>query len=126
MEIFGVGPFELLLVVIIGFLVLGPERIPGVMRSLGKAIRQLQQAMQKMLTTEAGGTLSIPHEVAELQRDLNSLRSDFKQMTQQIVSAPERLVTPPKSGTAPQENKAPGAASTDSAEIIDLGAPPQV
>lgn len=120
MEVFGVGPFELLLVVIIGFLILGPERIPGVLRTIGKTIRQLQQSMQKMLTTESGETLSIPHEVAELQRDLQNLRSDFKQITQQIGSAPDRLIAPPKPSPAIQNDQTAGT------ENIDQGAPPQV
>ena len=34
MDFLGIGPVEIALVVLVAFIVLGPERIPGVMRHL--------------------------------------------------------------------------------------------
>lgn len=124
MEVFGVGPLELLLIAVIIFVVLGPERIPGVMRTLGATIRQVQQAMQKIMTTESGEKISIPREVAELQRDLKNLRTDFNQMAQQILTAPDQPASP--SGTNPptKDSKPISTAPTSDNDIIDPGAPP--
>ena len=43
MNVFGVGPLELLVVLVIAFLVLGPDRMSSTARSLGKIVRDLRQ-----------------------------------------------------------------------------------
>ena len=47
MDFLGIGPVEIALVVLIAFIVLGPERIPGVMRQLGKWTRQLRETVEQ-------------------------------------------------------------------------------
>lgn len=124
MEVFGVGPLELLLIAVIIFVVLGPERIPGVMRTLGATIRQVQQSMQKIMTTESGEKISIPREVAELQRDLKNLRTDFNQMAQQILLPPDQPTSPSGANPSNQDSKPISTAPASDNDIIDLGAPP--
>lgn len=41
---FGVGPQELLVVLIVGLLVLGPKRLPEIARSLGKGLAEFRRA----------------------------------------------------------------------------------
>lgn len=41
--IFGIGPLELILIAILALIVLGPERLPEVMREVAKVMRQLRQ-----------------------------------------------------------------------------------
>ena len=43
MNVLGVGPLELLVVLVIAFLVLGPDRMSSTARSLGKIVRDLRQ-----------------------------------------------------------------------------------
>jgi Tat protein translocase TatB subunit len=45
-NLFGIGPGELLLILILAFIVLGPGRLPEIGRSLGQAIRQLREASE--------------------------------------------------------------------------------
>ena len=67
MEIFGVGPFELLLIALIAFVILGPERIPTAMRWLGRTVRQLRQ-MSQQLTKDYGPEIQeITGEIAAVQ-----------------------------------------------------------
>jgi sec-independent protein translocase protein TatA len=40
-----VGPFELILVLVIALLVLGPKRLPEVGRSVGKGMREFKEAI---------------------------------------------------------------------------------
>lgn len=40
---FDIGLWELMLIALVALLVLGPERLPVVMRSIGKSIRQARQ-----------------------------------------------------------------------------------
>ena len=43
MNIMGIGPIELVVVLIIAYLVLGPERMTSTIRSLGKLARDLKE-----------------------------------------------------------------------------------
>lgn len=51
MDIFGVGSMEILTVLIVGFLVLGPNRVLGLARELGKVTREIRNATQKLSQT---------------------------------------------------------------------------
>ena len=48
MDIFGVGSMESLMVLIVGFLVLGPNRVLGLARELGKITWEIRNAAQKL------------------------------------------------------------------------------
>jgi TatA/E family protein of Tat protein translocase len=41
---FGIGPQELLVILIVGLLVLGPKRLPEIARSLGKGLAEFRRA----------------------------------------------------------------------------------
>jgi sec-independent protein translocase protein TatA len=45
---FGIGWQEILLIVIIILLLFGAKRIPEVMRSIGKGVRELKRGMKEM------------------------------------------------------------------------------
>jgi sec-independent protein translocase protein TatA len=44
MDIFGLGPMEILLILIIGLLIFGPDKLPKIGRDLGKAFRTFRKA----------------------------------------------------------------------------------
>ena len=46
-----VGPMEIVLVAAIALLVLGPKRLPGAARSLGKGIREFKQSVSDAVPT---------------------------------------------------------------------------
>ena len=45
---FGIGPEELMLIAIIALLVLGPERMPKVMRDVGKVVGDLRRTSDEL------------------------------------------------------------------------------
>jgi sec-independent protein translocase protein TatB len=51
MDFLGIGPLELIVVLIIAFIVVGPERLPELARSLGKTVGDLR-ALSQGLTSE--------------------------------------------------------------------------
>ena len=66
---FNIGPMELVVLAIVGLIVLGPERLPGLARDAGRLLRNLRDAAtgaRKQLREELGP------EFADLNlRDLN-------------------------------------------------------
>ena len=47
----GIGIWEILLIIIVALIVLGPGRIPEIARSLGKAFRAIRKASSDLTTT---------------------------------------------------------------------------
>jgi len=45
---FGIGPEELMLIAIVALLVLGPERMPKVMRDVGKVVGDLRRTSDEL------------------------------------------------------------------------------
>jgi Tat protein translocase TatB subunit len=57
MEVFGVGPGELLLILVLALVVLGPERLPEVASQLGRTVAALRR-MSAQLTVELQRSLA--------------------------------------------------------------------
>ena len=74
MDFFGIGPLELLLILIILMVVVGPEKIPDIARRMGRAVRAFRGA-----TTQI--TREIEKEMKSVQDsvDINPLRDMTKQ-----------------------------------------------
>jgi len=45
--VFNIGPLELLVVLIIALIVLGPQRLPEVARSVGRGMREFRSALER-------------------------------------------------------------------------------
>lgn len=45
---FGIGGFELFIILLFGFLVFGPDKLPEIARTLGAALRKFQDAQKEM------------------------------------------------------------------------------
>lgn len=69
---FGIGPEELMLVAILALLVLGPERLPQVMRDLGRVVGDLRRTSDELrgeflnadLATTAPAAIAAPSEAS--------------------------------------------------------------
>ena len=48
MNFFGIGSLEIIIILVVAFLVLGPTRLVGVARGLGKIVRELRNATGQM------------------------------------------------------------------------------
>lgn len=50
---FGIGPTELIVVLIVALLVVGPKRLPGMAKSVGHGVRELRDSMAERPDTDA-------------------------------------------------------------------------
>ena len=123
MEVFGIGPLEIVLVVLIAFIVLGPDRIPGTMRQLGKWTRQMRETINNITrdyNTEirelTGEITALQDEIRSIQRDLGSIATGFMSTTLPPAGNP-----PARSNTAaPADPSGPEPADTSQAIIQSL------
>ena len=96
---FNVGPLELVIVLVIALLVIGPKRLPEMGNSLGKTIREFRKAST---------------DIAEA----TSMESETKPAVQQATASPAAAPasTVPATAQAPTPAETPASAETVEAE----------
>jgi len=94
---FGIGPMELVVIVVVALLIFGPQRLPEFARTLGKGLAEFRRASNDLRQTLA---------LDELQDDL---RKTANQLTNPTAGRPAQAgdSLPPGAG-AGAERKAPG------------------
>ena len=78
MDFLGIGPLELVLILVLGFLFFGPEKLPGIAARIGKIYRDLNHTagqMHKTLTEE----ISIKQEMDKKLSSFNSTQVELGQ-----------------------------------------------
>ncbi len=63
MDIFGIGPLELVLIIVLALIFLGPEDLPKVMRSAAKLMNEIKQATDEISS-------EIKKEIEEVEKTL--------------------------------------------------------
>jgi sec-independent protein translocase protein TatB len=129
MEVFGIGPLEIVLVVLIAFIVLGPDRIPGTMRQLGKWTRQLRETINNIsrdYNTEireiTGEITALQDEIRSIQRDLGGIATGFMTMTTSDTPPTRSDTAAPADPIGPERSAAIVQSLTD--DIKRASAPP--
>jgi Tat protein translocase TatB subunit len=80
-----VGTGELILILVIALIFLGPERLPEIARSVGKTVRQFRDALQGM-SSEFGEELASMQEVTrDIQEGLQAVQ-DVRNLPRTLVS----------------------------------------
>jgi sec-independent protein translocase protein TatB len=97
---FDVGFTELFLLALIGLLVLGPERLPGVARTIGGFVRKARVSWTSLRNT-------IESELAEadISEPLKQASDQFKQIGKDLSDVPDFMADkdkPVESATQPQ------------------------
>lgn len=116
MEILGIGPSELIFIIVIALIVLGPKDMQRAGRTLGKWLRQVVTSDGwKLFQRTSREIQTLPN---RLMRDaaldeLKELQKDLKQPLEAgpRVVAPSSATTPPATLTSDSENKILPAAS---------------
>ena len=146
MEFLGVGPAELLLILVIALIVVGPERLPEIARTIAKTLNNLR-AMSQSLTAEWQQELAAVNDIKAGAEELKqSLAEPFKAAQadlQQSVTEPlkeaqtdvrrafSQPLAPPPSTTAeapapPPSTEPPATAAAEppSTALFDQLTPP--
>ena len=86
---FGVGSSELIIILIIALLILGPKEIPKIARTLGKGMRELQRAkdeLKKNIEFEDNPVSEIKSDLTEM---INETKEDINNEFKSAVSDPD-------------------------------------
>jgi sec-independent protein translocase protein TatB len=95
MDFLGVGPLELLVILVLALIVVGPERLPQLARSIGNTVRRLRE-VSSAVTAEWERELNAASmvegedgEPVSLRESLMAVRADL----QEVASAPTKMLT---------------------------------
>jgi sec-independent protein translocase protein TatB len=80
---FDVGFAELFLLALVGLLVLGPERLPGVARTVGGFVRKARASWVSLRTT-----IESELNEADISEPLKKATDEFKQIGQSLTDMP--------------------------------------
>lgn len=111
MDFFGIGPMEIILILILGLLVFGPGKLPQIGRDVGKALRSFKKAatdisveMSKELEGEKEALSSLKKATtdisAEMSKELEEVKATKEPKPKQIeTQKPEAdIVSKPEAG----------------------------
>lgn len=88
---FGMGMGELLLILVVALLVVGPDKLPNAARAIGKGIRDFRKHTQELQST-----LEQDEKLGEAVRELKSaLRDDPMRAVRQATRPPPTPPVPP-------------------------------
>lgn len=109
------GFWELLVIGVIALLVLGPERLPGAIRSTVKTVRSIKQFGSQM-QAELSENLRV-HELHQKLKDAESKNllnlTPDEQAALDELRAAAKSVNPPSAGQAKQETRDTATVKTD-------------
>jgi len=100
---FGIGMPEMLLILAIALIVIGPKKLPDLAKSLGRAMREFKKA-----TNELKETMHIDEELSEVKKAFNGINEDVKEA---IDLKPAAEKTAEDNGEKPAETTDPDAAT---------------
>lgn len=105
MNLFGIGPFELALVLILALVFLGPEELPKAARALGKALYQLQHMTEPIRAEVARAMQPLEEAKQSIAQPLTDLQ---QQIQHPLTPRPPESAVKVTAANSPQTTSGPG------------------
>jgi TatA/E family protein of Tat protein translocase len=51
MTLFGIGPMELMVILVLALIIFGPDRLPEILRTIGKAVNEFRKTSEEVTST---------------------------------------------------------------------------
>jgi len=110
MNFFGIGPLEVILILVLALIVLGPQRLPEVAAQLARLVRQARRYAGQV-------TSQLKYELGDLVQDYQALREELRQLREELREQSKPLE---------EELKAVGSELKASSESIQAAASGEV
>ncbi len=104
---FGIGPTELIVILVIALLVLGPKKLPELAQSVGRALGEFRRA------------------TADITSELDDARSAIEDEAKETVRAVERAAAPAQSSASDEGAGSQEAAAPDTPPAGPAGTAPR-
>lgn len=111
---FGIGMPEMLLILAIALIVIGPKKLPDLAKSLGKALREFKQA-----TSELKESIDLDSDLKQVRESFDDIRGDV----QGSAGSDSEKTEKNPAATAGEDPSAPGEAAA-SESTADSVSPP--
>ena len=112
---FGIGMPEMLLILAIALIVIGPKKLPDLAKSLGRAMREFKKA-----TNEFKETMHIDSELAEVKDAFNGISNDVKEAVDLKVEPEKKIDDQPRTDTADEEKSEAKNETSESDDFDNL------
>jgi sec-independent protein translocase protein TatB len=128
MDILGIGPLELLFILIIALIVVGPKDLARVGRTLGRTLNRIYRSDSWRVLNEASQTIrTLPNRLAReaALEDLDSLKNDVDKTRQELESESRKFDQSLKAWTQPSPPSESAENESDTSELLSTSEPPQ-
>ncbi len=71
---FGIGMPELIVILAVALIVLGPKKLPDLAKSLGRALREFKKA-----TTELKESIDVDNELTDVKKTFDEMNDDIRE-----------------------------------------------
>jgi sec-independent protein translocase protein TatB len=112
MNVLGMGPMEILLIVVLALIVFGPAKLPEIMGQVGKAINDFRRATSE-LSDEFNRTIQA--ELKETRSVIDETRSAVTEAHTSVTSAVSGLPAPARTATPTEAAPAPNGTGPEAA-----------
>ena len=110
---FGIGMPEMLLILAIALIVIGPKKLPDLAKSLGRAMREFKKA-----TNEFKETMQIDGEMEDVKKAFSGISDDVKEAVDLNLEPEKKTDDQPQAGAAADEEK--NETKTEASESDDF------
>ena len=79
-----IGLGEILITLLVGFIVVGPEDLPKVARTVARWVRKIRQ-MMKELSKNVEAEIKLDEDIREVKEELKDVSSEFERVQREVV-----------------------------------------
>ncbi|MCA9855194.1 MAG: twin-arginine translocase TatA/TatE family subunit, partial [Dehalococcoidia bacterium] len=109
MEFLGIGYQEVLLVLVLMLIVVGPARMPTVAYQIGKAVREMQKYARAVRDEFSDEWEYLDTQAKEIRGEVDSASKDMRELQRSFREETKALDTELKSATAEVQKALPAA-----------------
>jgi sec-independent protein translocase protein TatB len=110
---FGIGMPEMILILAIALIVIGPKKLPDLAKSLGRAMREFKKA-----TNELKETMQIDGDMEDVKKTFSAIGDDVNQAVDLNLEPEKKTADQPQADAAADEEK--NETKTEASESDDF------
>ena len=120
---FGIGGFELFIILIFGFLIFGPDKLPEIAKTVGKGIARFREAQQEMNETLGGEKIFDPNNPDEPFKDPVEVLDRIAQKQEEKKKGGTAAASGASAaGTAAKQTSSTAGAQSTNTDAASIGA----